>query len=74
MEKRIILLSSYKVFLKHFEHHLILDHLPGIFSIPLPLLSLHIGVLTFLVSSLKPLSSGCENALNIFAIGPLGAV
>ena len=74
VEKRIIPLSSYKVVLKHFEHHLILDHRPGILSIPLPLLCLHIAVLTFLVSSLKPLSSGCENALNIFAVGPLGAV
>ena len=29
---------------------------------------------TSVVSSLKPLSSGCENALNTFALAPLGVV
>ena len=73
VEIRIIPLSSYKVVLKHLEDHLILDHLPEIFPIPSPFLSVHIALLSFLVSILKPLSSGCETALNTFALVPLGA-
>ena len=74
VEKKIIPPSSYKVVLKHLEDHLILGHLPETFSIPVPFLSVQVALLNFLVSSLKPLSSGCENALNTFVLGPHGAV
>ena len=73
-EIRIIPLSSYKVVLKHLEDHLILGHLAETFSIPAPFLSVHVACLSFLVSSLKSLSSDCENALNTLALAPLGAV
>ena len=69
---RIIPLSSYKVVLKHLENRLILGHLPETFSIPPPFLSVHIALLSFLVSSLKPQSSGRETALNTLALPPLG--
>ena len=69
VETRIIPLSSYKAIWKHLEGHLIVDHLPETFPIP-PLLSVHIALLRFPVSSLKPLSSGCENALNTCAFPP----
>ena len=72
-EIRIIPLSSYKVVLKHLEDHLILGHLPETFSIPPPFLSVHIALLSFLVSSLKPQSSGRETALNTLVLPPLGA-
>ena len=71
---RIIPLSSYNVVLKHLDDHLILGYLPETFSIPPPFLSVHIVLLSFLVSSLKPSSSGCENDLNRLAHVPLGAV
>ena len=74
VEMRIIPPSSYKVVLKHLEDHLILGHLPETFSIPVPFLSVQVALLNFLVSSLKPLSSGCENALNTFVLGPHGTV
>ena len=74
VEIRIIPLSSYKVVLKHLEDHLILDHLPEIFPTPSPFLSVNVALLSFLVSSLKPLPSFCETALNTLALGPLGAV
>ena len=74
VEIRIIPLSSYKVVLKHLEDHLILDHLPEIFPIPSPFLSVHIALLSFLVSSLKPLSSGCETVLNTLAFAPFASV
>ena len=67
-EIRIIPLSSYKVVLKHLEDHLILGHLPETFSIPPPFLSVQVALLSFLVSSRKHLSSGCENVLNILAL------
>ena len=60
--------------LKQIEDHLILGHLPETFPIPPPFLSVHVALLSFLVSSLKPLPSCCETALNTLALGPLGAV
>ena len=71
---KIIPLSSYKVMLKHFEDHLILGHLSETFSITPLFLSVHAALLIFLVSSLKPLSSHCENTLNTLALAPHGAV
>ena len=62
-----------QVLLMHLEDDLFLGHLPEIFSIPSPFLSVHVALLSFLVSSLKPLSSGCETALNTLALPPLGA-
>ena len=73
-EIRIIPLSSYKVVLKHLEDHLILGHLPETFSIPPPFLSVQVACLSFLISSLKPPSSGCENARNALALAPLAVV
>ena len=67
-------LSSYKVALKQIEDHLIVGHLPETFPIPPPFLSVNVALLSFLVSSLKPLPSFCETALNTLALGPLGAV
>ena len=58
----------------HLEDPLVLGHLPESFSIPPPFLSVHIALLSFLVSSLKPLPSSCETALNTLALAPLGAV
>ena len=42
VEMWIIQLSSYKVFLKQIEDHLILGHLAETFSIPAPFLSVHV--------------------------------
>ena len=58
----------------HLENHLILGRITETFSIPPPFLSVHVALLSFLVSGLKPLSSGCEIALNTLALVPLGAV
>ena len=48
-------------------------YIPETFSIPPPFLSVHLALLSFLVSSLKPQSSGRETALNTLALPPLGA-
>ena len=74
VEMKIIPLSSYKVALMHLEDHLILGHLPETFSILPPSLSVHVALLSFLVSSLKPLSSGCETALNTLVLAPFATV
>ena len=75
VEMRIIIpLSSYKVVLMHLEDHLILGWLTESFSITPLFLSVHVALLSFLVSGLKPLCSGCEIALNTLACVPLGAV
>ena len=74
VEMRIIPLSFYKVVLMHLEDPLVLGHLPESFSIPPPFLSVHIALLLFLVSSLKPLSSGCETSLNTLALAPFGTI
>ena len=71
VEMRIIPLSFYKVVLMHLEDPLVLGHLPETFSILPPSLSVHVALLSFLVSSLKPLSSGCETALNTLALASL---
>lgn len=63
---RIIPLS-YKVVLKHLEGHLILGNIPE--KLPSHLLSqCSHNSLSFLVSSLKHLSSCCENVLNTLAL------
>ena len=74
MEIRVISRFSYKVSLKILEDHLILGYLPETFSIPPSFLSVHVALLGFLVSILKPLSPDYEIALNTFALDPLRTV
>lgn len=41
----------------HLEDHVLLGHLRGTISIPPPFLSVHVALLSFLFSILKPLST-----------------
>ena len=51
-----------------------MGHLPENFPIPPLFLSVHVALLRSPGSCLKPLSSGCENALNTRAFPPREAV